>query len=180
MSLAMDTARYGLQVGNPGLRSVGPLTFGPDGILFVADNLGATIFAIDVDDADVATEARQLDVENLDTRLAAYLGCPREDVFIRDMAVHPVSQNVYLSVMRGTGSAAIPLLIKLNADGVLADVDLDQVPLARTAIEDAAPEDDERTDGRVVRGSREGEDRQLPSGKVLRLARDPLRTIAVT
>jgi len=156
------------------------LTFGPDGILFVADNLGATIFAIDVDDADVATDARPLDVDNLDTRLAAYLGCPREEVFIRDMAVHPVSQNVYLSVMRGTGSAAIPLLIKLNVDGVLADMDLERLPFARTAIEDAAPENDERTDGRVIRGSREGEERKMPSGTMLRIARDPLRTIAVT
>ena len=46
--LAASIGRYGLEVGTPGIKSVGPLAFGPEGILFVADNMGATIFAIDV------------------------------------------------------------------------------------------------------------------------------------
>ena len=29
---------YGLQVGRADIRSAGPITFGPDGILFLADN----------------------------------------------------------------------------------------------------------------------------------------------
>ena len=42
--------KYGLEVGTPGIKSVGPLAFGPDEILFVGDNVGAAIFAIDVAD----------------------------------------------------------------------------------------------------------------------------------
>lgn len=181
MSVAIDTGKYGLAVGRPGLKSVGPLTFGPDGILFVADNVRATIFAIDVGDAETANETRAIDVEKLDTRLAAYLGCSREDVSIRDMAVHPSSEKVYLSVMRGSGADAIPLLIKLGADGALAEVALEEVPFAQTAVPNAPSQDDERTDGRVLRSDdREGEDRQMPSGNTLRIARDRLRAVAVT
>ena len=180
MSVALDTGTYGLTVGRPGLKSIGPLTFGPDGILFVADNVGATIFAIDIGDDATASEARPLNVDNLDTRLASFLGCSREDVWVRDMAVHPSSQNVYLSVMRGSGADAIPLLIKVGADGALSEAPLENVPFSQTTIQDAPRPDDERTDGRVVLGSREGDDKVMPSGKTLRIARDRLRNVAVT
>jgi hypothetical protein len=87
---------------------------------------------------------------------------------------------VYLSVMRGTGNAAIPVLMKLSADGRLADVSLENVPFAQTSIPDAPAAEDPRTDGRVVRDSREGEERTMRSGTVLRIATDSLRTITVT
>ena len=181
MSVALDTGKYGLVVGRPGLKSVGPLAFAPDGVLFVADNVGATIFAIDVGDTDAASETRPVNVDNLDTRLAAYLGCSREDVAISDLAVHPSSQNVYLSVMRGSGTAAIPLLIKVGADGALAEVPLEDVPFSQTTIKNAPAEEDERTESRVVRSdSSEGEEREMPGGKRLRIARAPLRTATVT
>lgn len=180
MSVALDTGTYGLTVGRPGLQSVGPLTFGPDGILFIADNVAATIFAVDVGDDATASETRPLNVENLDTRLAAYLGCSRDDVWVRDMAVHPTSQNVYLSVMRGSGADAIPVLIKIDADGALSEVPLENVPFSQTTIQDAPAPNDERTDGRVILGNREGEDKVMPSGKTLRIARDRLRNVAVT
>ena len=149
MVSTVETSKFGLEVGAPGLKSVGPLTFGPEGILFVADNAGATIFAIDVGDAGAAGEPRPLDVDKLDTRLAAYLGCSREDVLIRDMAVHPVSQHVYLSVMRGKGAAAIPVLIKIGASGTLSEVALEHVPFSQTAVEDAPAEDDRSEERRV-------------------------------
>jgi hypothetical protein len=38
--------------GTPPLASVGPMTFGDDDVLFVADNVTATLFAIDVADPD--------------------------------------------------------------------------------------------------------------------------------
>ncbi len=175
----VDISKYGLEVGTPAIKSVGPLAFGPEGILFVADNLGATIFAIDVDDSDSVSEPRPLDVDNIDTRLAAYLGCSREDVFIRDMAVHPSSQNVYLSVMRGSGSSAMPVLIKIGADGTLSEVTLEDVPFSQTAIENAPAQDDERLDTRLVQGNREGEVRER-DGVRYRVARDRLRTATVT
>ena len=175
----VSTSKYGLEIGTPGIKSVGSLTFGPEGILFVSDNLGAKIFAISVVDADVVNEPIEINIENLDTPLAAYLGCSREDVFIRDMAVHPASQNVYLSVMRGSGEAGIPVLIKVGADGAISDVPLDDVPFSEIAIEDAPAEDDDRVEVRLVQGNREGE--VMERGDVsFRIARDPLRTVTVT
>src|SRR5206468_3076940 len=107
----------------PELRSVGPIAFSPEGILFVADNASATIVALETA-AEAAGASPAPEVDNLDSRLAAFLGCAREDVHIRDLAVHPVSQEAYLSVMRGTGAAAVPVLLKIGADGSIAEVPL--------------------------------------------------------
>ena len=156
-SEAVSISKYGLEVGTPGIKSIGPLAFGPDGLLFVGDNVGAAIFAIDVGDSGSAKEQSEIKVENLGTSLAAYLGCSRDDVFIRDMAVHPSSQNVYLAVMRSSGEAAIPVLIKVGTDGTLSDVSLENVAFSQTLIEDAPDKDDPRI-----------------------VSRDPLRTVTVT
>ena len=180
MSSTVGSGKYGLKVGTPGIKSVGPLAFGPEGILFVADNLGATIFAIDVGDAGAASATGPIDVDNLDTRLAAYLGCSRDDVFIRDMALHPSSQEVYLSVMRGSGAAAVPILIKVGKDGTVSEVPLVDLPFSQAAIEDAPAEGDTRSDIRLVQGNREGEIMEPRPGFKLRVTRDQLRTITVT
>jgi hypothetical protein len=178
--VVVGTGTYGLEVGTPALRSVGSLAFGPEGILFVADNVAATIFAIEVGETGAAPEPRRIDIDRLDIRLAAYLGCSRDAIFIRDMAVHPISQSVYLSVMRGSGAAAIPVLVAVGADGVLAEVSLDDVPFSQTAIENAPAEDDAREDVRVVQGTREGEEIEPRPGFRLRIARERLRTATVT
>ena len=74
------------------LTSVGPITFSPDGILFVADNVAAVIVAFDLR-GDTAVKG-SYHIDDLDARLASWLGCPREDVFIRDLAVHPASSRL--------------------------------------------------------------------------------------
>jgi hypothetical protein len=168
-------------MGNPGIRSIGPIAFGPDGILFVADNASATITAIDVGEAATVTDARPLNLDQLDSRLAAYLGCAREDVQIRDMAVHPPSQVVYLSVMRASGSAAEPVLIKVRLDGSLSDLPLDNLPFSQVQIDNAPGNDDARTEWRLVQpGGREGEMTERRDGTRMRVSRDPYRSLTVT
>ena len=45
-SVMSHAAEWGLKEGTPEMKSAGSLAFGPDGILFVGDAKGATIFAI--------------------------------------------------------------------------------------------------------------------------------------
>ncbi len=140
LGTAMD---LGLSAGTPAIKSVGSLAFGPGGVLFIADNVGASIFAVDVSDAgDGATSAVNLD--NFDASLASYLGCSRDDVAIRDMAVHPASGNTYLSVMRGSGDDAVPVIVRVSGDGSISDVPLENVAFSQYIITDAADEDDPR------------------------------------
>ncbi|HZQ34973.1 MAG TPA: hypothetical protein VFD32_03495, partial [Dehalococcoidia bacterium] len=72
-------SRYGLTAGTPEIGAIGPIAFGPEGILFLADNARAAIVAVALDD-DATPDAHPLEVERLDIRLAAYLGCAAEDV----------------------------------------------------------------------------------------------------
>src|SRR4051812_35479196 len=105
---------YGLRSGSADIRSAGPIAFGPAGILFLADNVGAKVFAVDVADKGAASGSEPFDLENLDVRLASYLGCETDDIAIRDMAVHPTSHNVYLSVQRGRGDAGQSVLARVD------------------------------------------------------------------
>ncbi len=184
MSEQATAARYGdlgLAAGTPDIKSVGPIAFGPDGILFVADNASAAIFALGLGPAGPAPDSLGYAIDDLDTRLASRLGCSREDVSIRDIAVCPLTKEVYLSVMRGAGSDAIPVIARVEADGQVIDVPLDGVPFASTAIEDAPDPGDERIDTLVLPDdSAEGEEFKTGSGIRLRLLRDGLRTVTVT
>jgi hypothetical protein len=171
--------QFGLEPGRVGLRSAGPITFGPEGILFLADNAAAAVFAVDVGDPGPAGGAGPFDLADVDARVGSFLGCEPGDVIIKDMAVHPLSHNVYLSVQRGQGEAAQPVLVRISAvDGTVADIPLDDVPFAAAAIGDAPAEDDERLDITLPLGD-EGEEVTYGT-RTFRLLRQPIRTATVT
>jgi hypothetical protein len=172
-------SEHGLQVGTPGIESVGPITFGPGDVLFVADNATANVFAIDVADEGDEAGVDALDVDDIDTKLAAFLGCSADDVILRDLAVHPRTHNVYLSVMRGRGNEGSPLILRLDhRTGALAEVPLDNVAFAQVAITNAPSEDDERLDMQFA-DPPDGEEVEI-RGHKLRFARSPARTATVT
>jgi hypothetical protein len=147
--------------------------------LFVADSAAATVYAVDVADPGPAGGAEPFDLADVDARVGSFLGCEPGDVTISDMAVHPLTQNVYLSVRRGHGDAAQPVLVRISrVDGAVADVPLDDVPFAAAAIGDAPAEDDERLDTTLPVGD-EGEEFEFGTLRI-RLLRQPVRTATVT
>ena len=172
-------SRYGLQAGSADIRRAGPITFGPSGILFLADNAGARVLAAEVADAGATAGSEPFDMDNVDTRVGSLLGCEAADIVIADMAVHPVSGNVYLSVQRGHGDAGQAVLVRIDRlDGSITDVPLDDVPLAEAAISDAPAEDDERLDITLPLGA-EGEELQVGE-RTIRILRSPIRTSTIT
>src|ERR1700682_13299 len=60
---------YGLRVGTADIQSAGPIAFGPEGILFLADNDTAKIFAVDVADPGGQAGAEPFDLANVDVHL---------------------------------------------------------------------------------------------------------------
>jgi hypothetical protein len=103
------------------MKSAGPLAFGPEGTLFVGDAVGGAVFAIETGDAKGDPEKAKHDVDGLDLKVAAALGVKASDLRIADLAVNPASGTVYLSVMRGRGPDATPVILKLE-DGKLSEV----------------------------------------------------------
>jgi hypothetical protein len=126
-----------LKKGTPDLKSAGPLTFGPDGILFLGDTRGASLFAIDTGDRTPATEKGAINVEDLGSKVAALLGTDPKQVMINDLAVNPASGRAYLAVSRGRGPDAAPVILRTGSDGKLEEVSLEGVRFAKTEIPNA-------------------------------------------
>ncbi len=118
--------------GTPALESIGAIAFGPDNVLFVGDSQGAAVYAIDMPDAEGGDGP--VNVENLDAKLAAMFGTTADDITVRDMAIHPASHNVYLSVSRGDGSFG---LVNVAGDGTLSEVALADVHYSKGDISNA-------------------------------------------
>jgi hypothetical protein len=129
-------ATTGMTMGKADVKSAGPLAFGPDGILFVGDSLGAQIVAVDTGDklACVGPGCGSVNVQGIDSKIAAALGTTKDQISIRDLATNPVSKNIYISVSRGRGADAIAVLLKLNSAGTLSEVKLDNVKYAAQAL----------------------------------------------
>ena len=106
------------------VESLGALEFSDIGVLFVGDNLAGAIHAIDLTSESRTKEKFEINVNHIDAQIASILGTAPQNIQINDLAVHPVSGEVYLSVTRGHGVEAMPALIKINAENALNTVDL--------------------------------------------------------
>jgi hypothetical protein len=140
LSAAMAAAEEptaSLKQGKPDLKSAGPLAFGPEGILFVGDTKGAALFAIDTGDRAQAAEKRPVQLKDVAGKVAAMLGTKSQQVRINDLAVNPRSGNIYLSVSRGMGPEAIPVIVRIDADGKPEELTLDNVRFAKADVPNA-------------------------------------------
>src|SRR5271163_30408 len=126
-----------LKKGTPDLKSAGALAFGPDGILFVGDTKGAALFAIDTADRSPAAAKQKVQVKDLGAKVAGMLGTDSKQIAIKDLAVNPLSGTVYLSVARGHGPDAVPVLVKIPADGKPQEVSLENVHFAKAELPNA-------------------------------------------
>jgi hypothetical protein len=122
-----------LKPGTPDIKSAGPLAFGPDGLLFLADTQGAAVFAIDTGDRGPATIA-PFRMEGINAKIAGLLGTDTKQVMINDAVVNPASGKVYLAVGRGRGPEAQPVLLRTDASGKLEEVSLENVRFAKANL----------------------------------------------
>src|SRR4051812_26863257 len=86
-----------MKSGKPAFKSIGPLAFGPDGVLFVADTKGASIVALATGDIK-ASSAKDLKVDGINKKIANLLGTTPDKILIDDIAVNPISHNTYVAV----------------------------------------------------------------------------------
>ena len=125
-------------VGPIKAKSYSKLTFGPNGILFLGDSLGARIYALDLDDRTPLATVKPLQISDLESKLAGMLGIDAGDVLIHDMAVNPISKNTYFTVSRGRRNFAMDFqlpndiasasaLLRITPSGEIQEVRLDNV-----------------------------------------------------
>ena len=121
----------------PTLSSIGPLAFGPDGILFTADNQGAAIFALDLGAQANGGAPGAKGLDALDEKLAALLGTGAREVTVTDLAVHPQTRNAYVSVMRGQGAGAAPVLFRIDGAAAITNVPLQSLKFQKVELPNA-------------------------------------------
>jgi len=117
--------------GDPKLRSVGAMSFGPGGLLLVTEPRHAAIVAIETGDTGPVQKLKQK-VSDVNALLAARLGAAEGGVTIVDMAVNPASGKIYLSVTRKPDNAS--LIIVVTADGQAAPLDYAKARHARVSL----------------------------------------------
>ncbi|MEX2282509.1 MAG: hypothetical protein WEE89_08495 [Gemmatimonadota bacterium] len=127
----------GMKLSAAAPKSMGAMTFGPNNTLFVGDVDDGSILALQIDDA--ATAGGAINVTGVDAKIAQLLGTTPQEIVINDLAVHPVSKNVYLTVTRGRGAGATPVLFKVtrNASRPIEEVSLANVRFSVASIPNA-------------------------------------------
>ncbi|MDR3619287.1 MAG: hypothetical protein P4L85_08050 [Paludisphaera borealis] len=125
-----------LKAGTPEVKSAGALAFGPDGVLFVADQAGGALFALDTGDRGQSRSQTPapVNVEGVDAKIAGMLGTTPDQILIRDLAVNPSSGEVYLSVARGRGPDAPAAIVRVDAKGEPQELPLKNVKFARAEL----------------------------------------------
>ena len=122
-ALAVSHLAFGAE-----LRSVGALAFGPHGTLFIADSVGGAVFAIETGDTTPSPAASPVELKGIDRKIAAVLGVEPNQILIDDVKVNPISKNIYISVSRGRGLEAIPVILRMDSTGKLTEFSLSNVP----------------------------------------------------
>jgi hypothetical protein len=133
--------------GDPQVKSVNALTFGPEGILFIGDSDQAAIIAVDTKDNASMEIPASVDLKNIDEQIAALVGTTPDDIIIQDMAVNPLSKKIYLAIHRQDG---LPMLLTTNGTK-LDHFPLDKVSYSKSVLEKAVSEDAKDRRGRSLR-----------------------------
>jgi hypothetical protein len=133
-------ATDGMISGKAPLKSAGPLAFGPEGVLFVGDSAGAQVIALDTNDRAVSGAVAPFEIKGINQKIAAMLGTTADQILVNDAVVNPISKKIYLSVSRGRGPDAMPVILRVDAEGKIAEVPLTNARFSTVAIADAPSE----------------------------------------
>lgn len=136
-AFTLNAGAASLKLGKADVKSAGPLAFGPDGVLFMGDSTAGALFAFDVADNTPATKGAPVEIKAVNEKIAALLGTAPDQILVQDVAVHPVSKKIYISVSRGRGPDAIPVILRVEAAGKITEVALDSIKHAMVALPDA-------------------------------------------
>ncbi len=141
------------------IKQAGPLAFAENGVLFIGDTQQGAVYAVATGDAKGDASKAKIDVKGIDGQIAALLGTQAADILINDMAVNPESGNLFLSVSRGRGAGATPVLVKVDGSGKVAEVKLSEAKFAKSTFDNLPTQANQRTqsitdiqyvDGKVI------------------------------
>jgi hypothetical protein len=120
------------QTGGLQLKSLSSISFGPEGLLLVAEPGTASVLAIQTGDVGPAKARLEKPVADIGAVIADGLGAKKEDITIKDLAVNQASGRVYLAVQRRPDNAV--MIMTVDAAGKVAPLNLDPLPWVRVTL----------------------------------------------
>lgn len=170
MLVLLPEAGFNTIVSAQEIQSAAALGFSPDGVLFVGDNVGSAIYAFDMGKGTAPAKPAPVDVDNIDVRVASILGVGPGAIQIKDMAVHPTTREIYISVARGYGSDAKPAIVRVDGNGNLTNIRLSEVKYTKQTLHDV-PDGNKHFQARGFM--------EAPTAKDLVKAQSPMHTLAI-
>jgi hypothetical protein len=118
-------------VGNPGIKSIEAIAFGPEGLLLIGDGKGAQVVAIETGDV-APIKWTKTEIANIKEHLAGRLGTTASGIDILKMTVNPASHRVYIAVRKLQGKQDI--IVTLDGDGKVSELPLEKVKYSQFAL----------------------------------------------
>ncbi len=136
VALALSTATTALAQGaDLDLKFAGALEFADTGTLFVGDNYNGAIYAFDITGQSAPEAVMPVNIGDIDVKIADVLGVASSALAINDMAVHPVTAEIYVSVTRIGNFESAPAIIKVTQGGEIELLDLTSLPFQKQALD---------------------------------------------
>lgn len=131
LALLLAATLVQAEQGNPKLKSIDVLSFGPDGLLVIGDSKGSQIVTVETGDLK-ETAWSKTDIANIDQVLAGKLGLMAEDIQIQKVAVNPASRTAYVAVR--SMKIKQDVLLTIDGTGKVAEFSLENVKFNRYAL----------------------------------------------
>lgn len=129
-----SAALQSAQAAQLDLKFAGALEFSDTGTLFVGDNYNGAIYAFDVTGASAPDNVVPVNIGDIDVKIADTLGVAKSAIVINDMATHPVTADIYISVSRIGNFESAPAIMKISQDAKIELVDLEKVAFQKQAL----------------------------------------------
>ena len=123
------------------LQFAGALAFAPDGTLFVGDNHGGAIYAFEIPAQKSDVQIESSSIRNIDRKIAEILGVSVGAVEINDMATHPISNEIYLSVTRIESFASQPVIVRISSHHEISLLDMAALQFQKQELNEFPPGD---------------------------------------
>ncbi|NNL17828.1 MAG: hypothetical protein HKP37_03710, partial [Boseongicola sp.] len=131
------------------IKFAGALEFTEEGTLFVGDNYNGAIYAFEMPATGGPEQIMPSSIANIDAKIAELLGVGAGAIQINDIAAHPVSNEVYISVTRIGNLVSQPAIVVVSQDQSLRLLDLSSFEFQRQAL-------NEFPDGEITFNGRSG------------------------
>ena len=109
-------------VGDPGIKSIEAIAFGPDGLLLIGDGRGAQVVAIHTEDL-AGAKWTKTEIADIRGHLAGKLGTEANGIEILKLAVNPASKKVYIAVRKGKQD----ILVTVDGAGKVGEFSFEKV-----------------------------------------------------